>query len=125
MPVKIKPASVIEARLGIEPNGKVHRWFTNTCALHMDKYVPWDTGALAETVVTNGITTRNVTEDEITYAQDYAKIVYYGIRDGKPLNYQTDVHEQAGSYWDKRMWSAERNEVVKEVQNYFDKFGGK
>ena len=124
MPVNIKPTSVIKARLGLEPNGKVHKWFTNTCALHMDKYVPWDTGSLAETVVVNGTTTSNVTSDTITYEQPYAKYVYYGIRDGKELNYQTDVHENAGPYWDKRMWSAEKDIVVKEVQNYFDKFGG-
>lgn len=124
MPVNIKPTSVIKARLGLEPNGKVHKWFTNTCALHMDKYVPWDTGALAETVVVNGTTTSNVTTDTITYEQPYAKYVYYDIRDGKELNYQTDVHENAGPYWDKRMWSAEKDIVVKEVQNYFDKFGG-
>ena len=125
MPVTMKPASVIKARLGLEPNGKVHKWFTNTCALHIDKFVPWDTGSLAETVVVNGVTTSNVTTNTITYDQNYAKYVYYGIRNGKELNYQTDVHELAGPYWDKRMWSAEKDIVVKEVQNYFDKFGGK
>lgn len=126
MPVSIKPTSVIKARLGLQPNGPIHKWFTNTCALHMDKYVPWDIGNLAETVVVNGrVNKRNVTTDAITYNQNYAKYVYYGVRNGKSLNYQTDVHELAGPYWDKRMWSAEKDIVVKEVQNHFDKFGGK
>lgn len=125
MPVTMKPASVIKARLGLEPNGPIHKWFTNTCALHMDKFVPWDIGNLAETVVVNGVTTSNVTTNTVIYDQPYAKVVYYGIRNGKELNYQTDVHELAGPYWDKRMWSAEKDIVVKEVQNHFDKFGGK
>lgn len=125
MPVIFEPKSVIKANLGIEPNGRVHKWFTNACALHMDKYVPWDTGALARTVVVNGRTTSNVTTNKITYDQDYASYVYYGIKNGKPMNFQTDVHENAGPYWDKRMWSAEKNQVAQEVQNYYDRFGGK
>ena len=125
MPVKLNPTSVIKARLGIEPNGKVHKFLTNTCALHMDKYVPWDTGTLAKTVVVNGRTTANVTNNTITYEQPYAKVVYYGVRNGKELNYQKDVHPLAGSYWDKRMWSAEKGQIIQEIQNYIDRFGGK
>ena len=68
--IKMKPTAVIEARLGIEPKGKVHKWFTNTCALHMDKYVPYRHGDLAKTVVNNGIVnSENVTEDTIVYKQ--------------------------------------------------------
>ena len=39
MPVKMQPTSVIKARLGIEPNGRVHSYFTKRCYTHMDKYV--------------------------------------------------------------------------------------
>ena len=39
MPVKMQPTSVIKARLGIEPNGRVHKFFTHTCRIHNDKYV--------------------------------------------------------------------------------------
>ena len=39
MIVKMKPVSVIEARLGIEPNGRVQKFFTNTCYNHMDNKV--------------------------------------------------------------------------------------
>ena len=41
----------IKKKLGLEPNGKVQAFFTQTCAIHMDKYVPFDTGVLAQTVV--------------------------------------------------------------------------
>ena len=126
MPVKMEPTSVIKARLGIEPNGPTHAFFTDTCAKAMDKYVPWDTGALAETVVIGGeINRANVTTNTITYDQDYASVVYYGVRNGQQLNYQTDTHELAGPYWDKRMWTAQGQDIVRQVQKYVDTHGGK
>ena len=116
MAVKLKPTSVIKARLGIEPNGRVQKFFTNTCAKHMDKYVPRREGTLAETVIIDGQPTRNVTADTITYTQNYAKYVYNGIsKSGKPLNYTTPG---TGDHWDERMKSAEMQDVVKEVQEY-------
>lgn len=125
MPVQMQPTSVIKARLGIEPNGKVHKFFTQTCAIHMDKYVPYDTGALAETTVIGNVPTGNVTTDEIIYNQRYAHYVYEGIsKNGKPLNYHDDKHPYAGKQWDKRMISVEMQNVEEEVQNYIDK-GGK
>lgn len=124
MPVKMKPTSVIKARLGIQNGGSVHAFFTATCAKAMDKYVPFDEGTLAETVIFEGQPTKNVTVDTITYETNYAKIVYYGVRNGKKLNYHKDKHELAGRYWDKRMWSAEKDDIVKQVQDYINR-GGK
>lgn len=114
MPVKLKPTSTIKARLGIEPNGRVQRFFTNTCYKHMDKYVPQDNGDL-RTVV-------DIQPDSITYESPYAEYQYYGMRkDGTHVvkNYTTPG---TGPYWDKRMVSAEMQDVVKEVQDYI---GGK
>ena len=114
MPVKLQPTSVIKARLGIEPNGRVQKKFTHSCRVHMDKYLPFDTGTLATTV--------DEQPNAVVYEQPYAKVVYYGVRDGKELNYQTDKHPLAGPYWDKRMASAEMQDIVSEIQNYI---GGK
>ena len=114
MPVKLKPTSQIKARLGIQPNGRVQKFFTNTCYKHMDKYVPMDEGNL-RTIV-------DVKSDSITYESPYAKYQYHGMRaDGsRPVrNYTTPG---TGTYWDKRMVSAEMQDVVKEVQDYI---GGK
>jgi hypothetical protein len=112
MPVKLKPTSQIKARLGIEPNGRVQKFLTNTCYKHMDKYVPRDEGNL-RTIV-------DIKADSITYESPYAKYQYYGVsKNGKPLNYRTPG---TGDYWDKRMVSAEMQNVVEEVQNYV---GGK
>lgn len=118
MPVKLKPTSTIKARLGIEPNGRVQKFFTNTCYKHMDKYVPKDEGNL-RTIV-------DVESNSITYESPYARYQYYGVReDGthkvNPKNYTTPG---TGTYWDKRMLSAEKRDVIREVKNFI-KNGGK
>lgn len=114
MSVKLKPTSQIKARLGIEPNGRVQKFFTNTCYKHMDKYVPQRDGNL-RTIV-------DIESDSITYESNYARYQYHGMREdgSRPVrNYTTPG---TGPYWDKRMVSAEMQDVVKEVQDYI---GGK
>lgn len=114
MSLQMKPTSVIKARLGIDANGKVQKFFTETCYKAMDKYVPMDKGNL-RTIV-------DIDSNTITYESNYAKYQYYGEReDGshKVINYTTPG---TGTYWDKRMWSAEGQDVVKQVQDYV---GGK
>ena len=120
MPFKMKPNNVICAELGIQDNGPAHKYFTATCARHMDKYTPMDTGALAETVIVSGQPTTNVHNDKIVYNQEYARYVYYGVG----LNFQTDKHADAGALWDRRMWSAEKHDITNEMQRYINS-GGK
>lgn len=114
MPAKMQPTSVIKARLGIEPNGRVQKFLVHTCKIHMDKYVPYDTGTLSRTAteLPNGV----------LYRQDYAKVVYEGIRNGKEIKYNQDKHPLAGAHWDREMVTAEMQDVIREVQNYI---GGK
>jgi len=109
--VNIKPTSVIMARLGIEPNGRVQKFFTNSCYRYMDKYVPMDTGDL-RTIVDIG-------NNYIKYEVPYAKIQYYGIINGKPIQHYTTAG--TGAYWDKRMVSAEMTSVMNEVRNYINR----
>ena len=106
----LNPVSEIKASLGIDVNGRVQKFFVDTCAKHMDKYVPMDTGNLRR-VITKG-------PDYITYEMPYAEIQYYGIIWGHevpPENYTT---EGTGPYWDKQMVTAEMPDVIKEVQDY-------
>lgn len=106
--MKLKPISTIKANLGIEDNGKAQKFFTDTCYNHMNKYVPKDIGNL-RIIVDKGI-------DYITYESPYAHAQYIGIVNGSPVrNYTT---AGTGAYWDKRMTTAEIDEVVKEVQEY-------
>ena len=114
MSVKMQPTSVIKANLGIEPNGKVQKFFTNTCYRYMDKYVPKDTGVLRENVT--------IDSNSITYEQPYAHAQYIGeVNGGQVVNYTTPG---TGSYWDERMKSADMQNVVAEVQDFIDR-GGK
>ena len=79
----LKPISEIKADLGIEPNGKVQKYFTERCYQHMDKYVPMaDTHQLRENVVKG--------TDYIKYNVPYAHAQYIGIVHGSPVrNYTT------------------------------------
>lgn len=114
MPVKLNPTSQIKARLGIDPNGRVQKFFTNTCYKHMDKYVPMDNGDL-RTIV-------DIQANSITYEMPYAKYQYYGIREDGTHEVKNYTTPGTGTYWDRRMVSAEINDLVEEVQDYI---GGK
>ena len=108
MPVKMNSPRYIKASLGINPSGKVQKFFTNTCYKHMDRFVPQDIGNL-RTIVDIG-------DDYITYESPYATYQYNGIReDGTHVvsNYTTPG---TGPYWDKRMWSVDKDTILKEVQ---------
>lgn len=111
MPVKLKPTSQIIARLGLEPNGRVQKFFQNTCYKHMDKYVPKDEGNLRINVDLSDPT-------KIIYQSPYAEYQYYGIRNDGTRPVQNYTTPGTGPYWDKRMVSAEMQDVVKEVQDY-------
>ena len=111
MAVKMAPTSVIKQQLGIDPDGRVQKYFTKRCADYMDQYVPYDEGNLAD---------YRIEGNRIIYQQPYAKYQYYGVsKSGKPLKYSTAMHKNASSYWDKKMMSAHKQDLVEEVQNYF------
>ena len=78
----LKPISEIKADLGIEPNGKVQKYFTERCYQHMDKYVPMaDTHQLRENVVKG--------TDYIKYNVPYAHAQYIGEVHGSPVKKYT------------------------------------
>ena len=117
MPVIIKPTSVIAVRLGIQEGGPAHKFLTNDCYNHMDKYVPYsgDTGRLhlRENV--------SLSADSIVYHMPHAHAQYVGYTTGPVVNYTTPG---TGPYWDELMWSAEGEDVIQEVQEYIETHGG-
>lgn len=116
MALKMQPTSVIKARLGIEPNGKVHKYFTKRCRDYMDKYVPMDEGNLRTNV--------SLTTNTITYESPYARYQYYGVREDGTHRVQNYTTAGTGTYWDKRMVSVDMPTIVEEVQEYVNR-GGK
>lgn len=79
--MKMNPVSTIKMRLGIEPDGRVQKFFTDRCAERMDKYVPKETGLLRQTI--------SKTKNSITYEQPYAYSQYIGFTKGPVRNYTT------------------------------------
>ena len=118
MRLTMKPTSVIEARLGIEPNGPAHAYFTKRCADYMDKYVPYS-GNSGKLHLRENI---DIGTNYIRYNMQYAHAQYVGFTTGPVVNYTTPG---TGPYWDERMWSAEKNDLVAEVQDYVKTHGGK
>lgn len=140
MPVRINSLNKIKKRLKINDNGSAQAFLVETCYKHMDKYVPMDEGNLRTNV--------SLTTNTITYESPYARYQYYGkkmvMSNGKSAYYSPDygfwskkgekkiaTNEDlvyhtpgTGSYWDKRMLSAEKKDVIKEVKNFI-KNGGK
>ena len=113
MSVKMKPTSTIKAHLGINPDGRVQKFFATTCRKAMDKYVPMDSGDL-RTIVT-------VRPDSITYEMPYARYQYYGVRNDGSHQVKNYTTPGTGTYWDKRMWSAEGQNVIQAVQDYVNR----
>ena len=114
MAVKLKPIGQIKTSLGIEPNGRVQKYFTNTCYRYMDKYVPMDEGNLRTNV--------DIQADSITYESPYASYQYRGEREDGSHKVKKYTTPGTGTYWDRKMVSAEMQDVVDEVQKYV---GGK
>ena len=120
--VDLKPVSVIKLNLGLEPNGPIQSFFTNTCYKHMDQYVPMSN------LISKGSLRRQVTitTNSITYEMPYAEYQYYGMwRDGShkvnPDNYTTPG---TTTYWDKEMVANDKEVVVKEVQDEVNRLNG-
>ncbi len=117
MPVFLKPTNVIIANLGVQESGPVHAFFTHDCRLHMDNYVPYSA------TDSNPLHLRENVEETtnlIIYKAPYAHAQYVGYTTGPVVNYTTPG---TGPYWDKLMWSAEGDEVVREVQDFVNRGG--
>ena len=114
MPIKMKPTSVVKARLGINPNGKVQKYFTKRCADYMDKYVPYREGTLRQ---------YKIEGNYIIYEQPYARYQYYGARQDGTHVVKHYTTPGTGPYWDRRMVSAEMPNLIEEVQNEIKRGG--
>lgn len=93
-------------KYGMQENGDTQLFLANTCFRRMQKYVPFDTGTLS--------THATVRPGSVTYEEQYAH-KQYTTNKGKGIR---------GKYWDKRMVSAEKELIVKEVKAYAEKMKG-
>ena len=93
-------------KYGMQENGDTQLFLANTCFRRMQKYVPFDSGTLS--------THATVRPGSVTYEEPYAH-KQYTTNKGKDIR---------GKYWDKKMISAEKELIVKEVEAYAKKMKG-
>ena len=111
----LKPISEIKMNLGIEPNGRVQKFFTNTCYKHMDKYVPKDEGNL-RTIV-------DIENKSIIYESPYARYQYYGVREDGTHQVRNYTTPGTGPYWDKLMLSVHSETLEEEMNKFINERG--
>lgn len=144
--VVVKPVNTILTRLGVNPDGDVQAFITNTINRRITAYMPFRTGYLA----TKSKFVKSPTEIEVV--APYARYQYYGVkmvnsatgkgpalipgvgfryRSGtvlkvtdKPLKYDTSKNPKAGPLWDRRLMAAEGKQIAAEVQAYVNRGGG-
>ncbi len=93
-------------KFGMQEKGSTRLFLANSCFRRMQKYVPFDTGALS--------TTATVRPESVTYEVPYAH-KQYTTNKGKGIR---------GKYWDKKMIANERDVLTREVENYAKKLKG-
>ena len=93
-------------KFGMTDSESADLFLANTCFRRMQKYVPFDTGALSTTVT--------VKPKSVTYEQPYAH-KQYTTNKGKGIR---------GKYWDRKMVSAEKDIIIKEVEEFVKKQKG-
>lgn len=98
--VELKPIQNIFVSLGIQEHGKAQLFLTNEAYRRMSKYVPFRTGKLRDTTT--------IKPGSVTYEVKYAKRQYYNNK-GSGIR---------GKFWDKRMMSAEQNQLTSDLQKY-------
>lgn len=140
MRVKFKSVSQIKTRLKIERYGAAHKYFAERCKDHMNaNYVPEKDKNLINTSFVSSTC-------EIVYPQPYAHYQYvgklyvdpktkkgafysedYGFWSRKGITKEptnTDLNYTkagTGSYWDKKMISADIKNIENEVREYVKK----
>lgn len=103
-------------KYGIQENGSSQLFLANTCFKRMTKYVPKDTGTLRSTVT--------VRPGSVTYEVPYAHAQYVGRVGKTRAKVKEYTTPRTGTYWDRKMKSAEGHLVAREVEAYMKKLKG-
>lgn len=107
--VKVDLSGVVPKIKAITNNRKVGLFCASTWERHMNKYVPMDTGMLAQNT--------NIEPYEVHYNQTYASKVY----EGTGLNFSEEKHPLATAYWDRACASADGEKIAREVSRYLER----
>ena len=108
MSVQIQSTIEIETSLGIQEGGYWHKRLAEKCKDHMNRFVPKDSGILRRTAFIENNTT-------IVYPQRYAEYQYKGMRNDGTHVIKKWSEPGSGPYWDKRMVSADMEQIVNDL----------
>lgn len=87
-------------------NDRTQLFVAETCAKYMDKFVPMDSGTLAQSYTTE--------PKKVIYNAPYATHVYYGDW----MRFQKEKHPLATARWDSAMKSAYGPQIAQEVTEF-------
>lgn len=90
----------------------------NNLAKKCDPYVPFLTGALAQSNEVNPKGTAYPDEEGVHYIQPYARYQYYGV----DFNHTVEYHQLATAMWDKAMMRDKGDEFRQEVKEILEEF---
>lgn len=142
---EMQPIAQILKNHGLDSNGRVQLYVTNMVNRRLSRYMPFRSGALATKLKYVASPT------EIVVVAPYARYQYYGkvmvnaatgkgpalIPDvgyrfpkgsnlmvtDRDLEYDRTKNPEAGPFWDRRLMSKEKAQMVKEVQDYINRTG--
>lgn len=95
-------------------NNDVGLFLANCWGREMEPFVPMDTGHLKDSWKAH-VEPFKVIYD--TGTPDYAKVMFNGVRKGRPIHYAHDKHPMASSKWHERA-KVKASKVAKEVGAY-------
>lgn len=119
--VSMKPVNMILAQLGVDKNGDVQQFVTDSIDRRITRYMPFLSGNLS----TKLKHVKSATEIEVL--GPYARYQYFGkamtgiaprVVTDKNLRYTKTFNTNAGPFWDVRLMAEEGDQIAAEAQEY-------
>ena len=90
----------------VTDNPEVGSFYSEEVARSLEKYIPKQTGMLANTYDTE--------PKKITYIQPYAHYIYAGTN----LKFNKEMNVNASAYWDRRLTSSDKERLARSVTKF-------
>ena len=106
--------SVGKARqlLGVDKDGRVQKYVTESVFKRLKPYIPKRSGVLRSNA-------RIASNTKITVSGVYARAQFFGVtKSGKPFDYGILGGAKAGSHWDRRLVADEGKAIVADANRY-------
>ena len=108
MVMSVNLPSVGKARqlLGVDKDGRVQKYVTESVFKRLKPYIPKRSGVLRSNA-------RIASNTKITVSGVYARAQFFGVtKSGKPFDYGILGGAKAGSHWDRRLVADEGKQIV-------------